>query len=284
MNTVDKALNLRKLFSRDYADFWAAYPGSWRADSQYRLQDYFSRMMDAGYDVKSGVIKLTTEAFRPEDARAIGESLLAGAEALINRMDTRARQDAIRTASDQVVAARKGMLEAQAKLTAFRSREKVIDPVAVLGTIVQTIADLAAASADLKAQLSDLQKNAPTNGKAALVRSQIAAVEEQIAVQQRRLAGPDGSITPALAEYQHLNLQREFADRVYTAVMEQAETARLQAARQHIFVERISGPTLADYAVKPRRFLMIVLVAMAAFSLFGIVRWLIRDLRARHGL
>lgn len=282
MSTIDKALNLRKLFSRDAADFLAAYPGAFRVDSEYRLQRYFSRMINVDYDSTTGVIKLATEAFRPEDAKAIGDSLLSGAEALVNRMDARARQDAIRAAADRVEAAHKGVLEAQGKLTAFRSREKMIDPVAMSGAIIQTIADLAATSATLKAQLSDLKKNAPTNNQVAIVRSQIAALEEQIAVQQRQLAGSDGSMTPALAEYQQLSLQREFADRVYTAALDQAETARLQAARQHVFIERISGPTLADYAVEPRRFLMMMLVVLAAFSFFGMARWLAGVLRIRN--
>jgi capsular polysaccharide transport system permease protein len=283
MDAVDKALDLRKLFSRDEADFFMAYPGPFRSDSKYRLKQYFSRMVDVDYDPMTGVIKLTTEGFRPEDSKSVGDSLLAGAEALVNRMDTRSRQDAVRAASDQVAVAHKEVIDAQAKLTAFRLREKMIDPVAMSGVIVETIAGLSTQSVALKAQLSDLAKTAPASNQVALVRSQIAALEEQIVVQQRKLAGPDGSMAPTLAEYQKLSLQREFADRIYTAALEQAENARLQAARQHIFIERISGPTLADYAVEPRRLLLISLIGVVAVSLFGILRWIVRDSRLHHG-
>ncbi|MFN3401899.1 MAG: hypothetical protein ACK4Z4_16285, partial [Ferrovibrio sp.] len=233
MDAVDRALDLRKLFSRGEADFLTVYPGPFRSDSKYRLKQYFSRMVNVDYDPLTGVIKLTTEGFRPEDARSVGDSLLAGAEALVNRLDTRARRDVARAASDQVAVAHKEVVDAQAKLTAFRVREKMIDPVAMSGVIVETIAGLATQSVALKAHLSDLTKTAPASNQVALLRGQIAALEEQISVQQRKLAGPDGSMAPALAEYQKLSLQREFADRIYAAALEQAETARLQEARQH---------------------------------------------------
>lgn len=277
MKTVDDSRNLRSLFSRSNADFLSAYPSPFRADSAYQLEQYFSQMIAVDYDPATGVIKLTTEAFRPEDAKAIGESLLVGAEAFVNRMDTRARQDAIRTASDQVVAAYKEVIQARAKLTNFREREKLIDPITMSEGIIKTVSDLASQSAAIKVQLSDLAKNAPASSQIAVLRSQVASIEQQIAAQQRKLVGPDGSMTPVLAEYQQLSLQQEFADRSYTVALEQAEAARLQASRQNVFIERISGPTLADYATEPRRLLMIMLVVVAAFSLFGMARWAARS-------
>lgn len=283
MSVVDQGLGLRQLFSRDEADFAMAYPGLFRSDSAYRLKRYFDSMVSVEYDPATSVIKLTTEAFRPEDAKAVGEALLSGAEALVNRIDTRARQDAIKAAAEQVAAAHKEVIEAQAKLTAFRLREKMIDPVAMSGVIIETIAGLAAKSVELKAQLSDMTKNAPANNQAVVIRSQIASLEEQIAAQQRKLAGPNSSMTPILAEYQQLSLQREFADRIYAASLEQAEAARVQAGRQHVFIERISGPTLADYAIEPRRLLMIALIVIVAFSVFGILKHIVRDSRAHHG-
>jgi capsular polysaccharide transport system permease protein len=283
MSAVDRSLGLRKLFARDEADFVMAYPGLFSADSEYRLKQYFSRMVDVDFDPLTGVIKLTTQAFRSEDAKAIADQLLSAAESLVNRMNIRAREDAIRAATEQVSAAHKEVLAAQEKLTAFRLREKMIDPVAMSGVVVKTIAELATQSVALKAQLSDLTKSAPASAQVAILRNQIASIEEQIARQQRQLAGPDGSMAPVLAEYQQLSLQREFADRIYTVALEQAEVARLQAARQHVFIERISGPTLADYAVEPRRLLLIFLVIVVAMSLFGTVRWIARDSRAHHG-
>lgn len=283
VSVLDRSIELRKLFARPVADFLMAYPGPFRADSQYHLEQYVSGMIDVDYDAMSGVIKLTTRAFRAEDAKAIGGSLLGAAEALVNGIDARARKEAIQAASDRVAASHIELADAQAKLTRFRQREKSIDPVALSEVVIKTISELGAQSVALKVQLSDLIKNAPASSQIGVLRSQIASLEEQISVQQRQLAGPDGSMTPTLAEYQMLSLQRDFANRNYTAALDQAEAARLQATRQHVFVERISGPTLADHAAQPWRLLMTILVAFSAFSLFKGAGWLFRPRQVPRG-
>ncbi len=283
MAVVDRALDLRKVFSRSEADFVARFPGPVSKDTNYALYRYYERMVSVSYDPTTSVIKLSTEAFRPEDAKAIGEALIASAEAIVNRMDLRARQDAIRAAQEQVDAARNQVVTAQHNLTAFRLREKMVDPVKMSGVILASISQLVSQSVALKAQLSDLRKNAPTNQQAGVLQNQIASIEEQIAAEQRKLTGPDGSMSPILAEYAQLSLQSEFANRIYAASLDQLETARAEAARQRAFIERISGPTLADDSTQPKRTLMVLLIFAVSLSAWSILRFIVRDSRAHHG-
>jgi len=283
MAAVDRALDLRKLFARPEADRFSGYPGVIRNDTNHALYRYYESMVSVSYDATHGVIKLSAEAFRPEDAKAIGEALISDAEALINRMDLRARQDAVRTAQEQVDTARAQVVEAQAKLTAFRLRERMVDPIKMSGVVIEAIAQLLAKSVELKAQLSNLLKNTPANQQAAVLRNQIASLEEQIAAEQRKLTGADGSISPMLAEYAQLSLQSGFADRIYTASLDQLESARAEAARQHAFIERISGPTLSDYSTQPRRMLMVLMVLGLSSCVWCVVRFATRDSRAHHG-
>ncbi|KRE15804.1 hypothetical protein ASE63_16385 [Bosea sp. Root381] len=283
MAAVDQALDLRKLFARPETDRFSGYPGVIRGDTNYALYRYYEDKVSVSYDATTGVIKLSAEAFRPEDAKALGEALITHAEALVNRMDLRARQDAIRTAQAQVDTARVQVVEAQEKLTAFRLRERMVDPVKMSGVVIEAIAQLLAKSVELKAQLSNLLRNTPANQQASVLRNQIASIEEQIATQQRKLTGPDGSISPILAEYAQLSLQSGFADRIYTASLDQLESARAAAARQHAFIERISGPTLSDYSTEPRRTLMVLGVLGLSFCAWCVLRFVMRDSRAHHG-
>lgn len=283
MAAVDRALDLRKLFARPEADRFSGYPGIIYSDTNHALYRYYEDMVSVSYDATTGVIRLSAEAFRPEDARAIGESLIAHSEALVNRMDLRARQDAIRSAQEQVDIARVQVVEAQEKLTAFRLRERMVDPVKMSGVVIESIAQLLAKSVELKAQLSNLLKNTPANQQATVLQNQIAAIEDQIAAQQRKLTGPDGSISPILAEYAQLSLQSGFADRIYTASLEQLEASRASAARQHAFIERISGPTLSDYSTEPRRILMVLGVLGLSLCAWCVLRFAVRDSRVHHG-
>jgi capsule polysaccharide export protein KpsE/RkpR len=172
---------------------------------------------------------------------------------------------------------------AQQKLTEFRLREQMVDPIKMSGVVIETIGQLLSQSVALKAQLSDLLRNAPSNQQAIVLRNQIASLDEQIALQQRKLAGSDGSLSPILAEYVELSLHSEFANRIYTASLEQLETDQAEAARQRAFIERISGPTLTDYGTEPKRGLMTMLVFAISLSGWSVLRFAIRDSRMHHG-
>ncbi|GAU82910.1 capsular polysaccharide export system inner membrane protein KpsE [Bosea sp. BIWAKO-01] len=283
MAAVDRAIDLRKAFARPEADWIARYPGPVHSDTNHALFRFYEDMTAVSYDPTTGVIKLSVEAFRPEDARTISEALIGSAEQLVNRMDLRGRQDAMRAAQEQVETGRTQVVAAQQKLTEFRLREQMVDPIKMSGVVIESIAQLVSQSVDLKARLSDLLKNTPNNQQASVLRNQIASLEEQIAAQQRKLAGPDGSLSPIIAEYAQLSLQSEFANRIYTASLEQIEAARAAATRQRAFIERISGPTLADYGTQPKRALMVLLVFAVSLSAWSVLRFVIRDSRMHHG-
>lgn len=283
MAAVDRVLDLPKVFARPEADWFARYPAVLRSETNYSLHRYYQDMISVDYNPTTAIIKLTVEAFRPEDAQAIGEALIGDAESLANRMDARRRQDAIKAATDQVESARAQVITAQRNLTELRLREQMIDPVKMSGVIIETIGKLLVQSIDAKSRLSDLLNNTPNNQQASVLRGQIASLEDQIATQQRRLAGPDGSLSPILAEYARLSLLSEFANQIHAASLEQLEAARAEAARQRAFVERISGPTLTDFSTQPRRGLMVILVFAVTLSAWVVLRFAMRDSRMHHG-
>lgn len=283
MAAADRTLRLRDVFGRPEADWLSRYPGPFQAETTYGLHRYWQRMLTVQYDPTTGVIRLKVSAFRPEDSKAIGEAVLASAEALVNRMDLRARQEALRVAQEQVELAREQVARSQDKMMAFRLREQVVDPVKMSGVVIETIAQLVVKSTFLKAELSNMLQNMPASTQASLLRSQIASIETEITAQQRKLTGRNGSLSPLLAEYARLSLQSEFANRTYTATLEQMESARATAGRQQVYLERISGPTLSDYATEPRSTLMILLVFALAFCAWSLLRFVLRNVRAHHG-
>lgn len=283
MATVESGLDLRKIFAPPEADWFARYPGPGRQDTDHGLYRYYRDMVSVSFDPASGIIKLTVEAFRPQDAKAISEALIGGAEQLVNRMDLRSRQDAVQAAQKQVESAQAKVVAAQRKLLEFRLREQIVDPIKMSGVVIETISQLLSKSVDLKALLSDMSRNAPNNEQAIILTNQIASLEDQITVQQRKLAGPNNSLSPILSEYVQLNLHAEFANRIYTASLEQLESVQAEASRQRAFIERASGPTLADYGARPMRGLMVLLVFALSLSAWSVVRVAIRDSRMHHG-
>ncbi|MCG3017810.1 capsule biosynthesis protein, partial [Escherichia coli] len=78
----------------------------------------------------------------PEDAQKLTEVLLDGAEALINQLNERARQDAIRYAKLEVADSENRMAEVQKSLTEFRNKVAMIDPGKQSAVMLDMIAKL----------------------------------------------------------------------------------------------------------------------------------------------
>jgi capsular polysaccharide transport system permease protein len=283
MLAANKKVDLRALFGSHDFDPLSRYHGLGGQESNYSLYKYYSHMVNVSYDAKSGVTDLTVEAFLPQDASAISEALMSSAEALVNKINVRAQQNAINVAEIQLEKAQNEMNKAESNLTAFRIREQMIDPVKMSSVVINTISELVSRTVALKSQLSDIKFSAPKSQQINVLRSQISSLEKQIADEKAQLAGSDSSMSPILAEYEQLVLKRELANQIYTGSLQQLESARFDANRQHIFIERISGPTIPDYPDKPLRLAWIFGVFSLSLSCFFLLRYIVQDSRMHHG-
>jgi hypothetical protein len=71
------------------------FPNLFTSDSHEGLFSHYERLVSADFDSTTGVSTLKVQAFSPEDARRLTKALLDDAEALVNRLNERARRDAI---------------------------------------------------------------------------------------------------------------------------------------------------------------------------------------------
>ncbi|MFN7231078.1 MAG: chain-length determining protein, partial [Brevundimonas sp.] len=217
---------------------------------------------------------LTVEAFRPDDAQAMAETLLAGGEQLINELNERSSANAIAEANAAREVARQRLAEAEAQLTAFRNSEAFVDPEATARIRSQLIGGLLGAAAELRAERAQLQASAPQSPMLAGLDGRIAALEGQIAVEQAKLSGGPGALAPRLGMFETLRLNRELADRELAQATAAVVTAEQEARRQRLYLDRIVSPHRPDEAIEPRRWLSILTVLATCVLIYG-VGWLI---------
>ncbi|MGE0627652.1 MAG: capsule biosynthesis protein [Hyphomicrobiaceae bacterium] len=270
-------LDLMAMLSRAGLDVFWSYPGPFRTRSREQLYKHMQRLLAIDYDSSTGISTLRVQAFRPDDARTIAEALLAESETLINRLTERAQTDAVNVALAEVEENRTKAREANGQLTRFRERERLLDPLQVSKSATDTISKLVLETALARASLAEYQQLSPQNPMIPATRLKIAALEQQIGIERKKLAGSDGSLAPLIAEFERLTLQREFAERAFASSLVSLEAARLDAQRQHLYLERISNPTSPDHAVYPYRFLGTLLVLAIAFMIYSIAGRLLRD-------
>jgi len=284
MEWLEKHADLRAAYEKARWDPVWRFPNPFESNSAESLFKHYQRMVTSKFDSGTGVNLLKVEAFTPQDAQRLAASLLDAAEALVNRLNRRSREDTVALASAEVDRMRERTLAAQAALTAFRERERLIDPGQSTLAVLQTIARLALDAAQSNVQINELMSYSANSPQIAQLRNKQAALEAQIVLERQRLAGDAQAIAPRIAEYERLMLEREFAEKALMAAMTAEETARVEALRQHIYLERVAAPGRPDYPAYPWRVIWCLLVLAAACMTWRIWRIVANDAMQHNDL
>jgi capsular polysaccharide transport system permease protein len=271
MERLIRESGLLNIVNRPEADFLSRFPRPWSRVDHEALFDRLSGYIEPSFDSGTGVSTLRIRAFRPEDAREIGLALLAHAEELINKLNGRARGDAIAFAEDVVARAEAKVKEVQGHIADFRNREGLFDPMRQAGAGLELIAKLTAEIAELKATLAELSSNSPDSPRVEAARNRVRALQDQIAEQRMLIAGGDQSLAPKLAEFEKLTLQRELATKSFVSALVSLENAREEGHRKQLYLERIVEPNLPDQALYPRSLLSIMYVAAICLAIYWIL-------------
>lgn len=272
---VGKRVDLPAIFSRPGADFIARYPNIWHRQTKEDFYKYWQHRVEVVFDTTSGICTLTVKAFRPEDAQALARALLDEAEGLVNRLNERSHDNAIRDAEAEVHRMEQSVADAQAATLAYRKREVLIDPGKASGAIMETQAKLQAELVQTRARLAELERSSPNSPLRGDLQSHVAELERQVGAQRSELAGGDTSMAPKISEYQQLQLHEEFASKELASALASLESARAEARRQQIYLDRVVEPNLPDKALFPKRLISVLIVFISAFLIYSIGRLLL---------
>jgi capsular polysaccharide transport system permease protein len=280
-NLAAQGVSVRDIFMSPVADRLSRHPRIWREDSSESLFDYFLDRVTVTEDEAKGILTLRVTAFAADDAHRMSQAMVNLAEAMVNRMNTRAQRDATANANEELRLARQEIAEAQLALTTFRNNEALLDPsrssVSILETIAQLSTDLAYASSEL----AQVLKNSPGSPSIPSLRSRIAALEARIALERDAVAGSSSSLVTKVSTFDRLNLRRKIAEQRLASAIGSLEAARHEARRQHIYIEQVVAPALPDAPTEPRRIRSILTVFVVGFMLFG-VYWIVSVAAEEH--
>lgn len=263
---------LREMLSRSEGDFINRFPNFYSADNREKLYRHYLGFINVTVHSDTGISVLETRAFRPEDARDFARALLQHAEELVNRLNTRARGDAVRFAESVVRQAEERISTIQIRMTDFRNREMIVDPGKQSEAALELVSRLTGEAAIEKAQLEHLLIVAPSSPQIASLRSRIRSMDDQISQQRAAVVGGDKSMAHKLSQFEQIVLERELAVKSLTSALISLENARQEAQRQQLYLERVVEPNLPDYPSYPWRLLWIGFVFGLSLCIFWIVR------------
>lgn len=278
LEALQKNVRLTELYRRPEADLLARL---WIANPPLELlQLYHNSMSNVQLDTTSGISTLRSRAFRAEDAQAITEQQLRLAEDFVNQLSSRARDETLRIAQLELERAEERVRSSQAALTAWRQREQAVDPSKNAEIGLTSVAALESALTLARAELQEKSAYMRTdNPQIATLRNRIASLQSEIRDQRRRLTLGGEDLPTQLAAYERLMLEREFADKQLGSATASLETARLDAQRQQMFLARVVAPSLAEYPLYPRAWIILISMFLVLSVLYGIGWMLVSGMR-----
>lgn len=270
---VARAYGDRRVFRLDRFD-----PFGW--DGTFEdLYKYYTKKVRVEHDTASSITTLTVRAFSAADAQRINRQLLELSEGLVNRLNTRGRNDLIQYAGREVDEAEQSARGAARALAEYRTRSGIIDPERQATVQLQMISKLQDELIGARLQLLQIRALAPDNPQIPLLRVRIAGLGKEIEGQSGQVAGNRRSLSQSAVQFQRLQLEREFSDRRLGAAMTSLQEARNEARRKQAYVERIVQPNLPDEALEPARIRGVLATLVLGLVAWGILTMLFAGVR-----
>jgi capsular polysaccharide transport system permease protein len=268
--------------TRPSADLFNAWPTMFSGSTREDLYEHFTQFISVDQNSSTGITTLKVRAFTPQDARRIANALVKHAEEVVNKLNDRALKQAVEFAMGIKNDAEERVIQAQARVTAFRNKEKTLDPGLQAVAVSEIVTKLTAERLSLQAALRETQLATPSSPRIPALENRLAAIDQQINQQRSLIVGANDSIVNSLAEYEKLMLKREMAARALSAALTSLEAAEQDAKRQKLYLERIVDANLPDKSTYPARLWTIFMWFAVSFAIYWIVKRVLAGIM-QHG-
>lgn len=280
LRELDQQLGLRQAYSQASIDPVNRFPAlEWWDTSFEALHRHYLKHVAIEYDTVSSITVLRVRAYTADDAQRINERLLEMGERLVNTMNIRSRQDLIQVAEAEVKAAEARAKEAAAALSSFRTDRRVFDPDRQGALQLQGVAKLREELLTAETQLAEVKRVSPNNPQVGTLEARVQALRKAVADESALVLGREGGLAAKSPVYDRLTLEKTFADRQLASALVALDSARNEAARKQLYLERLVQPNLPDMSVEPRRMRGVLTVLVVGIILWGIVGLIVASIR-----
>lgn len=279
LKELDDQLAVRKAYSSKSADFINRFPGLDWDDSFEAFHRYYRNHVTIDYDTVSSITILKVRAFTGEDAKKINDLLLKMGERLVNNLNDRSRQDLIKTAEVEVAVGEEKVKLAAVALAGFRNNQSVFDPDRQSTMQLQGVARLQDELVATETQLNQIQRVSPSNPQVASLKNRAETLRKTIANETAKVAGGGASLTSKSGAFERLALEKTFAEKQLAGSLAALESAKSEALRKQLYLERLVQPNLPDKSAEPRRLRSVFMVFMLGLVAWGVISLLVASIK-----
>jgi capsular polysaccharide transport system permease protein len=279
LRELDAKLGVRNAFMSKQVDPINRFAGLYWDHSFERFYRYYGKHVDVEYDSTSSITTLTVRAFTAQDAQRINDLLLQMSESLVNRLNERSRQDLIRYSEEEVKLATDKATAAAVALFQYRSKHEIFEPDKQAALQLESVGKIQEELVSTEAQLAQLQKLSPNNPQIIGLDSRAQTLRHAIVTEAAKVTSANDSFSARAPDFERLTVESVFADKQLGMTLADLETARNEALRQQLYLERLVQPSLPDRAMEPRRIRSVFTVFLLGLIAWGVASLLIAAIR-----
>lgn len=279
LGRLDQELGLKRRFSDTAIDVFNRFGALDFDESDEAFHEYYQARVTVSPDPISSISTIRVSAFDADTPRQINERLLQLSEALVNRLNERARNDLVRFAEQEVARAEERAKGAAVALAAFRNQRAVFDPARESAAQLQLISKLQDELIATRNQLIQVRALSRESPLIPTLELRLKSLQSAIDTENRKVTGGDRSLSDKSTEFERLTIDREFAERQLASTMTALEQARNDAQRKQLYLETIVAPSTPDAALAPRRVRAVLSTLVLSLVAYGILTMLAAGIR-----
>jgi capsular polysaccharide transport system permease protein len=273
---LDRQIGLRQIYSKPVADRFTRFDP--RGSSE-KLWSYWRKMVVVTTDRLSGLVTVRALAFTPDDAVTIVRAVQANTERIVDQTAQRMRDDALRLAEEELARARQRYVDSLLALRRVREGAQTVDPEKAIEETATTLTGAIRQKLGLERDLAfNMRVVSPSAPQIQVLNQRIRAVDEQIAALNRSLTSRDEADRTAadvISRFEERELARRFSEKLMEITQSSYERARVEEARQHMYLTAFVEPIRPDLPQYPKRARMIAFIAVLALVVWVIALVLI---------
>jgi capsular polysaccharide transport system permease protein len=272
LEAVEHRLDLGHIYGTGGDIFSELWPGHTVEERVAYWKHHVSIIIDS----TSGISTLEVDAFRPEDALLVANTVLSETQTMVRTLSDAGDLEAARHAKRVFDDAAAHLSDVRAKVTRFRRENRIVDAAHSGQFTSQMVGSLETSLADVQAQIQQLRSYlAPNDPRIAVLQARADSLRRQIDLQKNGLSeiaptaapasSPDVLPASVLAKSEALETELDIATKTYAAAATTYFEAQGNLTRNHRYLETFVKPALPEKALRPERLRMIATVLVSAF-------------------
>jgi len=254
---LDAAIGIRAHYQRTEWDWFSRLAIDATTEDFIK---YYQQHIHVFHDEMSDVVQIEVQAFTPEFALSIGDTMLNISESFINALGNKMIEEQVAFAQQEVERKYSEFKSQQQQLLEFQGDKQLFSPAeesgALLTAINQLQAELIKAEARYKELSSVMRRTAP---EVKAQKNLINSLKSQLAEERNNLISEkESGLGKANLDYQEIQLNAKLAADLYASSLVSLESVRAEAYRKLKHLLIVEHPALPEDESYPRRWYNII--------------------------